>query len=71
MTFSASHKLSNIQVELLKLFSTNLNEKDLSELKQQLANFYANKSIQLADDFWNENQLNDDIMDKWINEEKQ
>jgi len=71
MTFSASNKLSNIQVELLKLFSTNLNEKDLSELKQQLANFYANKSIQLADNFWNENQLNDDIMDKWINEQKQ
>lgn len=40
--------LSNVQLELLKLYSTDLSEDDLKELKSLLARFYAEKSIKLA-----------------------
>ena len=49
--------LSNVQMELLKLYSTNLSEKDMAELKEQLAKFYADKSIRLADAVWDKNCL--------------
>jgi len=62
-----NYPLSNIQIELLKLFSTNLNDKDLIELKDLLSSFYADKAIAKADDIWDEKQLTDGEMDKWLN----
>lgn len=64
-------KLSNIQLELLKLFNTDFNSNDLKELKNQLATFYAQKSIQLADNFWVENNLTDEKMEEWLNDKNQ
>ena len=60
--------LSNVQLELLKVFSTNLNENDLIDLKQQLAIFYAKKSIDSANKVWIEKGLTNELMDKWLNE---
>ncbi len=60
--------LSNVQIELLKIFSTDLSEKDLVELKSLLAKFYAEKSIELANQVWDEKGLTDADMDKWLNE---
>jgi hypothetical protein len=60
--------LSNVQVELLKLYSTDLTEEDLKELRNTLAQFYAAKSIQLANEVWDEKGLTDVDMDKWLNE---
>ncbi len=63
--------LTNVQLELLKLYSTNLSENDLKELKDQLAQFYAKKSIDLANKAWNEKGLTNEDMDKWLNEDGQ
>jgi len=41
--------LSNVQMELMKLYATDLSNTDLLELKQQLAKFYAEKSIKAAE----------------------
>lgn len=60
--------LSNVQLELLKIFSTDLSEEDLQELKALLAKFYAEKSIELANRVWDEKGLTDADMDKWLNE---
>lgn len=60
--------LSNVQIELLKIFSTDLSEPDLVELKSLLAKFYAEKSIELANQVWEEKELTDADMDKWLNE---
>lgn len=60
--------LSNVQIELLKIFSTDLSDTDLVELKSQLAKFYAEKSIELANQVWDEKGLTDADMDKWLNE---
>ncbi len=60
--------LSNVQVELLKLCSTDLSEEDLKELRKKLGQFYAEKSIRLANQVWDEKGLKDEDMEKWLNE---
>ena len=65
---TTSAPLSNIQIELLKLFSTNLSDGELKELKGVLAEFYARKSIQWANQIWIEKGLTSKNMDDWLNE---
>jgi DeoR/GlpR family transcriptional regulator of sugar metabolism len=60
--------LTNIQVELLKLYSTNLNDADIAELKNVLARFYADKAINKANAIWDEKGLTDANMEDWLNE---
>jgi hypothetical protein len=62
-----NYPLTNVQIELLKLFTTNLSEQDIIELKNLLSSFYANKGIALADRVWDEKGLTDQDMDKWLN----
>ncbi len=63
--------LSNAQVEILKLLSTNLSESELEELKNELAQFYAKKAIQSANQAWKEKGLSNETMDQWLNEDAQ
>ncbi|GGA86463.1 hypothetical protein [Puia dinghuensis] len=46
--------LSNIQAELLKLFSVQIAEKDLLELKKVMAKFLLDKARDKADSIWEE-----------------
>ncbi|MEI8085691.1 MAG: hypothetical protein WCG93_05705 [Paludibacter sp.] len=61
--------LSNVQVELLKIYSTNISETEMKELKNLLAQFYAQKSIENANKSWKDKNLSNDIMDEWLNED--
>jgi hypothetical protein len=61
-------QLSNVQLELLKLYSTNLSEKDLMALKKLLAKFYAEHAIQTADQIWDQKELTNKDMEAWLNE---
>ncbi|MEI7502608.1 MAG: hypothetical protein WCJ61_04945 [Paludibacter sp.] len=61
--------LSNVQVELLKIYSTNISESEMKELKNLLAQFYAQKSIEYANKSWKDKNLSNDIMDEWLNED--
>ncbi|MFN5004264.1 MAG: hypothetical protein ACK5QG_12350 [Bacteroidota bacterium] len=67
----SSSPFSNTQLELLKLFSTGLSDSELKELRELLANFYANKSIKAADKAWDEKGLSNQEMDRWLNEPSQ
>ncbi len=40
---SAARKLSNIQLELLKVFSVDLSEEQLKEIKDMLIRYFADK----------------------------
>jgi hypothetical protein len=62
---------SNTQLELLKLFSTDMSDSELKELKELLANFYAQKSMKAADKAWDEKGLSNQEMDRWLNEPSQ
>lgn len=60
--------LTNLQMEILELYNTHLNEQDLNELKLLLAHFYANKAIQQADKIWDGRNFSQADMDNWLNE---
>ena len=60
---------TNVQLELLQLYTTDLSEKDITELRAVLADFYAEKSIQLANQVWDEKGLGNEDMNAWLNGE--
>ncbi len=60
--------LTNLQMELLELYTTELTETDLYELKRLLALFYTRRAIQQADQIWEERQLSAPEMENWLNE---
>jgi hypothetical protein len=62
-----NYPLSNVQIELMKLFSTNLSDKELIELKDLLSRFYADKAISQADEIWDKKGLSNEDMEKWLN----
>ena len=61
-------ELSNLQLDLLKLFSTNVPEQDLKNIKNYLSNYFAQKAIKEADKIWDEKSFSNELMDKWLNE---
>lgn len=60
--------LSNLQLELLKLYSTNLSQDELLDLKRVLAKYFAQRAIHGADKIWEEKGLSNEDMNKWLNE---
>ncbi len=60
--------LTNLQIEILKLYSTKMSEAELYELKLLLANHYAKKAIDGADALWDKCSLSDGHMENWLNE---
>ena len=63
------YPFSNVQMELLKLYSTNLEENDLKELRKVLSNHFARKATRGADRIWKQKKMSADTMEKWLNEE--
>lgn len=64
-----SQPLSNVQEELLKLYSANLSSNELEELKTVLGRYYAHKATKEADKIWDDKKYSDETMDEWLNEE--
>lgn len=61
--------LSNLQLELIKLFNYELSESDLLEVKRVLANHFANKAADEVDRLWDENKWSNKTMDTWLKSE--
>ena len=61
-------KLTNVQIELLKLFQYNLSEKQLAEIKNLLAKYFAKTATAEMDKLWEENNWNNDMMKEWASE---
>ncbi len=59
--------LTNIQIELIKLYSTDLSETDLDELKGMLSKFYGEKAILKTNQIWDDKGLTDADMEGWLN----
>jgi hypothetical protein len=61
-------KLTNMQIELLKLFQYNLPEKQVAEIKNILAKYFAQTATAEMDKLWEENNWNNDVMKELTNE---
>ena len=61
-----SPRFSNLQLELLRLYSRDLPEEELLEIKQLLATYFAEKLRQRADQVWEEKGWTDDTMEEFL-----
>lgn len=61
--------LSNLQLELLHLYSTGLPDEYLMELKDLIAKFLFDKARAKADKIWEEKGYDEKTIDKWLNED--
>ncbi len=61
-------KLSNLQLELLKVYSFDLSNKDLIAIKKVLAEFFANKLTDNVQNVIREKNITNDDLEGWLNE---
>ena len=62
------NKLTNLQLELLKIFSYQLPETQLKDIKNLLSDYFANKASDEMDRLWDENLWTNKTMEDWSNE---
>ncbi|GAB2594279.1 hypothetical protein GCM10027190_48170 [Spirosoma areae] len=60
--------LSNLQLELLNVFSRPVSDEDLLAIRRFLANYFAEKAMNLADEVWDQNQWTDEDAVRMMNE---
>jgi hypothetical protein len=60
--------LTELQLEIIKLYSTEMEPQELLKLKQVLAKFFAQKATNEANQIWDDQNLSDQMMDSWLNE---
>ena len=48
---------SNLQLELLSLYSRNISDEELTEIRDLLARFFADRSTQRANKVWDEKKI--------------
>lgn len=65
---NSARKLSNIQLELLKVFSFDLSEEQLKEIKDLLSKYFADKITNQMDKLFEENNWGDEQIEKWSKE---
>lgn len=58
--------LTNAQLEILKAFSFNLSEEELKDFKELIAQFFAKRAVQQANQHWEENDWNDETIDELL-----
>ncbi len=61
-------KLTNLQLELLKLFSYQLNQQQLIDIKRLLAHYFAEQATQEMDKLWEENNWDNNTISEWATE---
>ncbi len=58
--------LTNLQLELLKLYSLDLSEQQLLDVKRVLARYFADEASDEMDRLWDQEGLNNDTIDNWL-----
>ena len=63
---SPSPLLSNVQIELLKLYSVNVSDDVLLELKKIISKFLMQKMREEADKVWGEKGYTESNINEWL-----
>jgi len=58
--------LTNLQLELLKIYSFNISDEQLSEIREILTQYFANKATTEMDRLWDENDWTNNTMNEWL-----
>lgn len=59
--------LSNVQLEILKAFSYELDEHALEELRETLAQFFAKRAIRAANQAWDAHAWSEEDVERMLN----
>lgn len=60
--------MSNLQLELLRLYGNDVSDDTLLEIKSVLARYFADRASEEMDKVWDEQGLTDEQMIAWVNE---
>jgi hypothetical protein len=63
--------LNNLQRELLKVCSVDIDDQELLEIKNLLSQFFANRLVKEASKVWKERGYTNETIDTLINDENQ
>ena len=63
-----AQKLTNLQIELIRLFSYQISDNQIVEIKDLLAKYFADVATREMDKLWEENQWTNETMETWTNE---
>lgn len=61
--------LSNVQHELLRIFSRDISEEDMEALKQHIGSFFLQRARDAADKVFIEKGYDASTIEKWLNED--
>lgn len=61
--------LNELQRELLKLFSVDINEQEMRDIKQMLTQYFSKRLVNEADKAWNKKGYNNDTVKRLLNDE--
>ncbi len=61
-------RMSNIQRELLKIYSNDISEEQLLEIRKILGRFFAGQATELMDAWAEKNGVNEHTYDQWTRE---
>lgn len=67
MAKTINQPLSNIQLELLQLFSRDLEEDDLIKIRQLIVNYLVEKLEKQTNNVWEEKNWTNEDMDRLLN----
>jgi hypothetical protein len=67
MTAAIKQPLSALQQELLELYAHQTSDAELSDIKDMLAQYYANKAMDAMDTLWEERGYTAETMSEWAN----
>ncbi len=70
MTKVLNKPLTNLQLELLKLYSFDLKEEQLLEIKTLLSEYFAERATVAMDKLWDERGWNNETMESWLKGEE-
>jgi hypothetical protein len=68
MEQTLSTPVSNIQLELLKLYAHQVSDPDLLNIKQIVGEYFANRLISKADQVWETKKWDDQKIESILNE---
>lgn len=60
-------RITNLQKELMKIFSLELTEEELSEVRNMLAKYFAGRASSEMDKLWKERGYSQETINEWLN----
>jgi hypothetical protein len=63
--------LTNLQLEILKVYNVELPEEQLLEVRDLLARYFADKASDEMDRLWEEKNWSNDTMREWLKGEEE